>query len=96
MTKFIKVRNLWINVEHITMVKKTTPSKGADGVSRQFVVSLSLEAEPNKDYNRIWASEKEAKELLEFLNYKPSSDDAVSGELISKPKSSEEIDEPDF
>lgn len=75
---------MWVNAAHIITIKKTTGSTGNDGILRNYVVTLSQEAEPNKDFNRVWASKEEAKELLEFLNYKPSSDDDVP--LVSKPK----------
>lgn len=64
---FIKIRNVWVNITCILMVKRTTPSKGADGVSREYVVTISENAEDNPKFRKIWANQEECQDLLYYM-----------------------------
>lgn len=61
---------MWVHLDHILMVKRATPSIGTDKISREYVVTLSKELEPDQKFSRIWLSADEAEELLNWLERK--------------------------
>lgn len=67
MPQFIKIRNTIVQLSQVMSVKRTPMTPGADGVMRNYVITVSSEAEPDVKFRRIWVAEDEAAELFSIL-----------------------------
>ncbi len=67
MAQFVKVRSMLVSIDHIVTIKRSKPSVGYDKVSREYVVTLSQEAEPNPKYRRRWMSAEEIAPILHLI-----------------------------
>lgn len=68
---FFRVKNDFFQLTHILSVRKVaTPSKGKDGVKRDWIVIVSKDAigsDCGSKYQNIWCSSKEIRSLLEYM-----------------------------
>lgn len=63
---FFKVRNQFIHISCIKLVRHIVPSEGADGIKREYVIKLDESVVEGK-FSTVWASKEEAKGLVEWL-----------------------------
>lgn len=56
-----------VQLSHVITIKRTKPMRGADGVMRNHVVTVSSEAEPDPKFRSIWVAESEAEGLFALL-----------------------------
>ncbi len=64
---FFRVRNQFIHISSIKLVRHVTPSVGADGVKREYIIKLDNSLVDEDKWATIWASKDEANGLIEWL-----------------------------